>query len=452
MSASVKTPELQLCFVHLWMTFPDIMSDADIHFEKLPTPARRHVYLFQGHQFLDRFSMGVIVAVTALALQGRGLGVGEIGALFAVYAAVAMIAELPFGGLADGVGRKPVFLIATVASLMASIVFIASDAFWPLAASFGLVGLGRALRSGTLDAWYVEELHVHAPGVEIQPLLARAQTANFAGLGFGAIVGGFLPGLVPGNDSSDPLVGLTVYDVSYAAGILLTLGVMVYTALLIREPARTMNGAVVLREIRAVPSTIIDGARLAISHRALLLLLAILTLMLFATNPVEVLWPTVVQTMLDPERAAAIVGLLTAGYFLAIAGGASLAGRVSRLFGRRHAVTLVAVLSALIVCQIALAMQASLVGFIAVFLIFSVVLGLSESPAASILHAHAPDNRRSTILSVQSLLKQLGAMVGLLVLGSVGETEGVDIAWIAGTLGLALAAVFAILLARQMKR
>jgi hypothetical protein len=94
--------------------------------------------------------MGVMVAVTALALQGRGLGVGEIGSLFAIYAAVTLTAELPFGGLADGVGRKPVFLIATVASMMASIVFLLSEAFWPLAAAFGLVGLGRALRSGTL--------------------------------------------------------------------------------------------------------------------------------------------------------------------------------------------------------------------------------------------------------------------------------------------------------------
>ena len=195
-----------------------------------------------------------------------------------------------------------------------------------------------------------------------------------------------------------------------------------------------------------------DGARLAISHRALLLLLAILTIMLFATNPVEVLWPTVVQTTLDPERAAAIVGLLTAGYFLAIAAGASLAGGVGRLFGRRHAVTLAAVLATLIVCQIALALQASLVGFIVVFFIFSVVLGLSESPAASILHIYAPKNRRSTILSVQSLLKQLGAMVGLLVLGAIGETEGVDVAWIAGALGLGAAATLAVLLARQIRR
>lgn len=395
--------------------------------------------------------MGVIVAVTALALQGRGLSVGEIGALFAVYAAVTMMAELPFGGLADGVGRKPVFLIATVASLMASVVFILSGTFWPLAASFGLVGLGRALRSGTLDAWYVEGLHAHAPGVEIQPLLARAQTANFAGLGLGAIVGGFLPGLVAGNDPSGPLIGRTVYDVSYAAGLALTLVVFAYTVLLIREPGRVLNGAIVLREIHAVPGTIRDGARLAVSDRVLLLLLAILALMLFATNPVEVLWPTVVQAMLDPERAAAVVGLLTAGYFLAIAVGASFAGRVGRLFRRRHAAMLAALLGALIVCQIALALQGTLLGFIGAFLLVSVVLGLSESPAASIMHAHVPDNRRSTILSVQSLLKQLGAMVGLLFLGRIGETEGVGTAWITGSVGLGAAAALAILLVRQTK-
>ena len=48
--------------------------------------------------------------------------------------AVTMLAELPFSGLADRVGRKPVFLIATVASLMASVVFILSAMFWPRAA------------------------------------------------------------------------------------------------------------------------------------------------------------------------------------------------------------------------------------------------------------------------------------------------------------------------------
>ena len=80
-------------------------SDIEIPFSKLPAPVRKYVYLFQGHQFLDRFAMGVMVAVTALALQGRGLGIGEIGSLFAIYAAVTLTAE-QFKQLMQNQGAK----------------------------------------------------------------------------------------------------------------------------------------------------------------------------------------------------------------------------------------------------------------------------------------------------------------------------------------------------------
>ena len=419
---------------------------------ELTPPARGHVRLFQGHQFLDRFAAGLTTVAAVLALQGRGLDVGQIGALFATYAAVAMAAELPFGGLADGIGRKPVFLLAVAASLAASLLFILSAAFWPLAASFALVGLGRALRSGTLDAWYVEGLRERAPDAPLQPLLARAQAAGFAGLGLGAVAGGLLPGLVPGNAPGAPFMGRTVYDVSYAAGFLVTLGVLAYTALLIQEPPRPLGAGAALRVARAVPETIRDGARLAISDPALRLLLFALALMLFATNPVEVLWPTVIQTVLAPERAAAAVGLLSAAYPLAIALRAPVADRIGRRVDRRDATTLGTVLTGLVLCQIALAWQGTLWGFAGAFLAFSVMLGLAESPAASLLHAHSPDDRRSTVLSVQSLMKQLGAMAGLLVLGGIGERTGVPAAWTAGAAALGVAAILAFALSSRLHR
>ena len=408
--------------------------------------------LFQGHQFLDRFAAGLTVAATVLALQGRGLGVGEIGALFALYAAAAMAAELPFGGLADGIGRKPVFLLAVAASLAASLVFLLSEAFRPLAASFALAGLGRALRSGTLDAWYVEGIRAHAPGAALQPLLARAQTAGFVGLGLGAIAGGFLPGLLPGNAPSAPLIGQTIYDASYAAGMAVTVAVLAYTVLLVHEPPRDLNARTVLRVARAVPATIADGARLAVSDPALRLLFAALALMLLATNPVEVLWPTVVQAMLDPERAAAAVGLLSAAYFLAIALGAHVAARIGDRLDGRDAAMLGAVLASLGLCQVVLAGQSAFWGFALAFVVFSIVLGLSESPAASVLHAHAPDDRRSTLLSLQSLVKQLGAMIGLIVLGGIGDRAGVPAAWTLGAAALATAALLAFALAVRAGR
>jgi MFS family permease len=412
----------------------------ELPFRDLPPGARRHVLVFQGHQFADRFAMGLTVAIVVLALQSRGLDVAQIATLFAIYAATTMLTELPFGGLADGIGRKPVFLLATGASLAALTVFILSDTFAPLAFSFALVGLGRALRSGTLDAWFVEGVKARAPGADIQPALARAQLANFTGLGLGAIVGGLLPGLV---GSEIPLIGQTIYDVSYVASIALTGVVVLYTVLLIHEPPRPLDPRAVLVQAKAVPATIRHAAALAVTQPVILLLLSVLALMLLATNPVEVLWPAVLQTMLEPERAAALIGVLTAGYFLAIAVGAALAPSVNRVFRRRRPITLVAALLGLAFAQACLALQDGVWGFVLTFVLFSVLLGLSETPASSILHANVPDSRRSTMLSLRSLVQQMGAMVGLLVLGGIGEATTVGIAWIVGTAALILAAALA---------
>ena len=67
--------------------------------------------------------MGLTVAVVALALTDRDMDLFQISILFGVYSLTAMAMELPFGGLADSIGRKPVFLAAVIASLISIALF-----------------------------------------------------------------------------------------------------------------------------------------------------------------------------------------------------------------------------------------------------------------------------------------------------------------------------------------
>ena len=101
--------------------------------------------------------------------------------------------EMPFGGLADTIGRKPVFLAAVVASVVSLALFLSTSDFHVLALSFAFIGFGRELRSGTLDAWLIETFKAAAPNVDIQPALAKAQWANAMGLAMRAVFfgGGF---------------------------------------------------------------------------------------------------------------------------------------------------------------------------------------------------------------------------------------------------------------------
>ena len=422
-------------------------TETDFSFRALTDKARRHIRIFQVHQFLDRFAMGLTVAVVALALADRGMDLFQISLLFGVYSLTTMAMELPFGGLADTIGRKPVFLAAVLASLVSLALFLSSSDFVILALSFAFIGFGRALRSGTLDAWFVETFRAAAPDVDVQPALAKAQWANAIGLAFGAVLGGLLPDAF---DMTALKYGISIYDVSYAASFAVMVGVLIYTIFAIAEEPRPLRRNALKKGFANVPSVITEACLLALRHPTLSMLLMALALFLMATNPVEVIWPTYAKPMLDEGYANTAIGALTACYFFSIAFGASLSPHISRIFRRRHAVTLTAIFACLAALQVALAMQGGIAGFVGIFLLYSIILGASETPASSILHACVEDRQRSTMLSLRSLIQQLGAAIGLALAGALAEMYSTPLAWIVGAVFLLAAMIQSLMLAKRL--
>lgn len=426
-------------------------TDTQFSFAALSASARRHIRVFQIHQFLDRFAMGLTVAVVALALSDRGMDLLQISLLFGIYSLTTLMSELPFGGLADTLGRKPVFLSAVVASLAALALFLASGTFVDLALpflalSFICIGFGRALRSGTLDAWFVETFQAAAPGVDVQPALAKAQWANALGLALGAVLGGLLPDLF---GPTAQRLGFSIYDVSYAASFVVMLGVFGFTMRAISEPPRPRSPRALRQGFAQVPLVIREAGLLAVKQPALSVLFVALACFLMATNPVEVLWPTYAKPLLPEGAANTLIGALTAGYFFAIALGAALSPYVSRIFKRQHALTLAAAFACLAGVQIALAMQGGILGFACVFVLYSVILGIRESPASSILHRCVADHQRSTMLSLRSLIQQLGGALGLVLAGALAELYSTPVAWGLGAAFLILAALMSLVLIRK---
>ncbi|MBO9408013.1 MFS transporter [Shimia sp. R9_1] len=422
-------------------------TETEFSFAALPPPARRHIRVFQIHQVLDRFAMGLTVAVVALALTDRGMDLFQISLLFGVYSLTTMTMELPFGGLADTIGRKPVFLAAVLASVTSLALFLSTSDFYVLALSFAFIGFGRALRSGTLDAWFVETFKAAAPNVDVQPALAKAQWANAMGLAMGAVLGGLLPDLF---GATAERMGLSAYDVSYLASLSVMLGVFVYTLIFIAEAPRPLNAQALKQGFTTVPLVIKDAGLLALKHPALSLLLAALAFFLMATNPVEVLWPTHARPMLQETHANTIIGIVTATYFFSIAFGASLSPHINQIFKRQHAKTLAAAFACLAGVQIALALQGGIIGFVAVFILYSVILGVSETPASSILHSCVQDTQRSTMLSLKSLMQQLGGALGLILAGAAAEAYATPVAWIGGAVFLLIAAALVAVLGKRL--
>ena len=74
-------------------------------------------------------------ALGILIIQSRGLNLSQIGILLGIYSLTIVLLEVPTGGLADAVGRKPVALLAYGAAALGSLAYLLA---------FGLFGMAFA--------------------------------------------------------------------------------------------------------------------------------------------------------------------------------------------------------------------------------------------------------------------------------------------------------------------
>lgn len=108
--------------------------------------------------FLTWLLTGLYIPVFVVLLLDRGIGLTTIAALGVAYSATVMVLELPTGGLADVVGRRPVMIASAASSLVALLLLGFADSLGLLALSAVLRGVARALSSGPVEAWYVDQV------------------------------------------------------------------------------------------------------------------------------------------------------------------------------------------------------------------------------------------------------------------------------------------------------
>lgn len=204
------------------------------------------------------FPIGLTIGITVLLMLERGLTLSQIGFVFAAQGFVVLALELPTGGLADAVGRRPVLVVAGVISVVSTVLFLSSTTFWAIALAWALQGVFRALDSGPLEAWYVDTAQADDPAVPVEQALSRAATLVGLGIALGALASG---GLV----AWAPLPGVSPLVLSYLLAVGCLVGHLVLTTILVREvrpPADGSRRRRLGRSLRQVPGTVRDGVRL----------------------------------------------------------------------------------------------------------------------------------------------------------------------------------------------
>jgi hypothetical protein len=378
------------------------------------TGLRRRFVLLTGLRWLP---IGFTTPLLVLLPLSRGLTLGQVGITMACYAVTTALLELPTGGLADAVGRRPVLGASSVLGLAVFASMLVAEGLGPWIAVKVLAGAARALDSGPLEAWYVDQVRRRDPRADIRKGLSRAHAAEGGGLALSAVAGGLLPVAFGGSLNAAVLAALVAQGV-YVVGLLI---VMTDHP---KSDRRTLGTAT-----RRVPAVIGTGLALGMGRGPVSWLLCGSAVWGAALVGIELLWQPRFTDLLGGRSDTGPLGFLMAGAFLAAAAGSAMAPRLARLVGggTSRSAMACALTSATIYLALAAAgsMAVAAPAFIMVYL-----MGGARGPFHNeLLHEHVAEEQRSTMLSAASLSLMAGGLVSSLTLPALVGVAGIPWAW-----------------------
>jgi predicted MFS family arabinose efflux permease len=365
---------------------------------------------------------GLLIPVMAVFMQSRGLSLAQIGLVMAVGGATVIVLELPTGGLADALGRRPVLLVASaldVASLTLLLGAHSPGAFMVV----GLVqGVFRALESGPLEAWYVDSSVAVDPGAPIERGLAWGTGAIGVAISVGALGAAGL--------TAHPIVGgVDPLAVPIAAALLLRLVDIAALAVLVHDDRAQPDLGAVSLGIAAVPAVVRSTVRLVSRSRALLALVGVELLWGAGLVAVELFsGPQMVELLGDPEQGVALFGLAAAAGWSISAVGSAATGRLTAWLGggpaRAGAVMRVAQGTAVM----AMALGGGPLGLVTGYLGFYLAHGPANVVHYGMVHRLVDADHRTTVISANSLASRLGGTAGGVGLGTLAGGAGIPVA------------------------
>ena len=347
------------------------------------------------------FPVGLAFGLTTLLPLQRGLTLAELGFILSAQGFVVLGLELPTGGLADALGRRPLLVVAALVAVASGVLFLAAHGFWVFLLAMTLQGVFRALDSGPLESWYVDTAQAAEPDVAVERGLSRAGTVVGLAIAVGALLSG---GLVAWH----PLAPASALLLPYAVATGLYGLHAVLCAVLVVEPHRLPSRrgpAPVLAPVRSAPAVVLDSLRTLASSPVLRSLVLVEVFWSVALIGLETLNPIrLAELMGSQERAGAVYGPVTAAAWALFAVGSWLAGMSSRRIGVARTAVLARVLNGGFVVLMGLA--AGPVGLLSAYLLAYLLHGTAGPVHNTLLHRQARSDNRTTVLSVNSMVKR----------------------------------------------
>lgn len=377
---------------------------------------------------------------TVFLIRDGGLSLFQVMLVNAAFTAAQLVCEVPTGVVADTIGRRASMLLAMSTLLISTLLYVLSPIVgWGFTGFFLaslILGLGYTFQTGAVEAWLVDALDATGFTGPKERIFARGQIAFGAGMLSGSLLGGVIGQL-----------NLSLPFVIRAALLAVVFGVVLAKVHDVGFEPRALSLSSFGEESRAVYEA---GVRFGWHNRVIRPLFAVSAVTGVFFFYAFYAWQPYVLELLGRDFVW-VLGIAQAGFSATGIVGNALVGRIMRSDGLRRDPARVCAATAGV--QFVVAAGIAGVGFafaepgivpaaiaIVLWLIYGLLFGMQGPVRVAYLNEHIPSAQRATVISLDALFADGGAAAGQPALGWLSDRASIPVAWLLGSLGLALSA------------
>ena len=310
--------------------------------------------------------------------------------------------------------------------------------FWFLLGVMVLLGLAEALNSGTIDAWYVEQIKNNGDEEKLQSFISAFQASMAAGLAVGAILGGYIPNIMPAIDGFPP----TTWNLIITASLGVTH--LLLTPYLFREGESRPEVA----DKQEITKQIGEAVRFSITHPIIRDLLLVGATLGLAMVIIEAYWqPRLIQIAGAPTYT--VLGWATAGYFAMAIIGPMLISAIAEKTNASPVTQMKVLPFILALAMYVIAAQTALGPYLAADMGLMLFVSMFNPPAMTMLNNETSDDIRSTMQSIFSLVLRGGGAISAFGFSALIKRWDITTVWQLVAVIVLTIAIFRIISARK---
>jgi len=378
------------------------------------------VKLYSLIVFLKSFSTGVLIPVLSLLFIDKGASLSNLSIIMGIYSLTVVILELPTGILADVIGRKKIFCLSLIVSLLGYFIILIGHGMIFLYIGIIFYGASRALSSGSFDALFIDSYIETFGKDKLHKITTRLSVLDSLGLSLGALTGGLLP-----KFSLNLIWALGTFDLNVIIEIILIIIVLFLSVIFISEISKSE-----IKEHISLRNHIKNSSLIVMKNKTI----KCIFISAFATGffllAIETYWQPHFTVLLPDNSMYWLLGIISFLCFASSILGSIISEKIIEKYNLDLKKSYLILRTVLVSSLIFAALQLNAFSFIVFYSLIYLFFGMSNVPENVILNIEIPSDIRASVLSLNSLILQLGGLIGSFISSIIINYISIPMLWI----------------------